>query len=352
MTQRKDKTRYSVIGAMAGSSMDGLDLAYTQFEINNGVWTYSLNECVTVPYEPDLHDQLQNAPGFTSEQQERLDHSFGQWIGEKISAFKKELPAIDLLGVHGHTVIHQPKQGISWQLGNGKEIASSCKIMTVTDFRSLDIAHGGEGAPLVPFGDFTLFADYDACLNLGGIANISLKSQQVAWDICPCNQVLDFFAKKLGKQFDEGGKLASQGSLDQSFYEQLSQLTFFAKKPPKSLPNKFIDEKILESISPLDGLHTYCQLIAQLICDSLPSASKPMKLLITGGGAFHTFLVRLIQEKLNGWEVEIPDKKLVNFKEALVFAFLALKKIRKEVNVLSSVTGASKDTSSGVIHTL
>jgi anhydro-N-acetylmuramic acid kinase len=343
------KTTYSVIGAMAGSSMDGIDLAHVCFEWTNNEWGYQLKKCETIPYTKNLHDELSQSSALSINQQQELDQHFGVWIGDKINAFKSDIGSVDLLGIHGHTVIHEPHNKISWQLGAGTAIASNTAITTVTDFRSLDIEHGGQGAPLVPFGDFLLFKDYDACLNLGGIANVSIKNDRTAWDICPCNQVLNFFSKKLGQPYDKGGELARQGSLDESFYTLISSMDYFLAQPPKSLPNNFIDHFILDSVDPLNGLHTYVHIIADEIAKNLPTTKKA-KLLATGGGAWNSFLIELLSMRLKGWSVHVPDEKTVAFKEAIVFAFLALKRFENEVNVLASVTGASKDTSSGVIH--
>ncbi len=334
---------------MAGSSMDGLDLAHVTFSQEQDEWTFEVEKATTFPYDPALFERLKTSPSIDLKKQQELDVDFGLWIAERINEFKSGINKVDLLGIHGHTVIHKPEDGISWQLGDGRIITKKTNILAVTDFRSLDVKLGGEGAPLVPLGDFLLFQEYDACLNLGGIANISLKKNQTAWDICPCNQVLNFFAEKLGKPFDEGGALARSGKIDQDFYSELSKLPYFSQSPPKSLPNNFISKEILDTINPLDGLKTYSQIIAEQISLNL-RAVDPGKILITGGGALNHFLVDSIKECLKDWEVIIPEKDLILFKESLVFAFLALKKFRNEINTLSSVTGASKDSSSGVIH--
>lgn len=319
------------------------------FAIENNKWSYEIRKCAIVPYEKEIYSQLEQARKLTLKEQQELDFRFGKWIGEKINLFKNDIEVIDLVGVHGHTVIHEPENKISWQLGRGDVIAKTTGNTTITEFRTKDVKSGGQGAPLVPYGDFTLFSDYDACLNLGGIANISVKKTQTAWDICPCNQVLNYFSKKLGKPFDEYGKLAKKGNLDSKFYSSVSETTFFSQAPPKSLPNHFIRTEVLEGVEALNGLHTYCQIVAEQIAGALRKIS-PGKLLITGGGAFNTYLISLIRDKLKGWNVVIPDSKLINFKESVIFAFLALKRIRSETNVLASVTGASKDSSSGVIH--
>lgn len=334
---------------MAGSSMDGLDLAHVLFTKSDSGWDYELGKCETLAFPEEVFVQLKESQHQPISIQKSLDIEFGKWIAQSIDNFKIDLNQIDLLGVHGHTVIHKPKECISWQLGDGATIAKEVGITTVTDFRSLDIEMGGQGAPLVPYGDFNLFDEYDACLNLGGIANISIQENQSAWDICPCNQVLNFFAEKLGNPFDKNGDFAKSGSLDSAFYKKLSDDSFFSMLPPKSLPNNYLSNELLDTIEPKKGLYTYCQFIADQIYNSI-SDGKGTSLLVTGGGAFNDFLTQEIRNRLPNWTVCIPNSDLVEFKESLVFAFLALKRFRNEINTLASVTGASKDTSSGVIH--
>ncbi|MEO1253880.1 MAG: anhydro-N-acetylmuramic acid kinase [Bacteroidota bacterium] len=341
---------YTVVGAMAGSSMDGLDLAIVTFKNipEESPWVFEVTASKTVSYPKKIHNSLENATELAIEALQVLDHQFGEWIANQIDSFI-DSKQIDLLGVHGHTVIHRPSDGISWQLGSGNTIAKTTGIPTVTDFRIKDIFHGGQGAPLVPMGDFMLFSDFDACLNLGGIANISLRKNQTAWDICPCNQVLNYFSAKLGKPFDAGGNLARNGKMDEHFFEQLSTLNFFTMKPPKSLPNGFITKDLLDQIVPMDGLHSYIHFIISQISKSL-SKSSAKNLLVTGGGAFNTYLIETLKKELTEIEVVIPHPEIINFKEAIIFGFLALLRKKEETNVLASVTGASKDTCSGVIH--
>ena len=343
---------YFVIGAMAGSSMDGLDLVQVSFEkkIANDAWIYVIHAHKTIAYPTIFYTKLKQSPNEETKKQHLLDTQFGEWIGKQINDFTKDSNyKIDLLGVHGHTVIHQPDTGISWQLGDGATIATITNIPTVTDFRSLDIRLGGQGAPLVPVGDFALFSNFDACLNLGGIANISFKKNQTAGDICPCNQVLNYFAKKLNKSYDAGGELARKGQLNVPFMELLANMPFFRLPFPKSLANNFIAAKILDSVNPLDGLHSYVFFMVKQI-SILLSNSDVKNLLVTGGGTFNVFLMKLLKRELPDLEIVIPSSKIVNFKEAIIFAFLALKKHLGEVNVLASVTGARRDSISGVIH--
>lgn len=340
-----------VLGGMAGSSMDGFDVALIKFFSQGNKWHFDLIACETIAYPELLLEKLQMAPMATLDVQGKLDKELGIWFGNEISAFLKGKKEPDLLSIHGHTLVHKPKEGISWQLGDGKEIASITGIKTVTDFRTKDLTYGGEGAPLVPVGDFELFGQYDACLNLGGIANVSIRNKRTAGDICPCNQLLNHFARKLGVDYDHDGEHASNGKVDVEFVERLASIPYFDLPFPKSLPNQFIPEEILENIEPMAGLSSSCEFIATQVARSLYDLKIPSpKLLISGGGAFNSYLVNELRNKLPDWEVIIPSDDIVSFREAVIFGFLGMKRLIGEVNVLGSVTGATEDTSSGVIH--
>lgn len=344
---------YTVIGVMAGSSMDGLDIAEVTLQTTgSGDWRFELGPCETVQYTTAIYDALLGAPSLNQHQQKKLDQTFGQWVGQQLLSFiNSNMSTAQLLAVHGHTLVHQPSKKISWQLGDGQAIATTCNTPTVTNFRDLDVQLGGQGAPLVPKGDFDLFGSYDACVNLGGIANVSLSAQHTAWDVSPCNQVLNFFAQQLGYPYDAQGSLAKQGMLHAPFLEYLESIPYFYQKPPKSLPNQYIDKQKLANVKPIDGLCTYTEFVAKTLAQNLAAYSMHNgRVLLTGGGAFNCHLVERIKAYMTGWEVIVPHEKIVSYKEALVFAYLGLLKSLDEVNVLKSVTGACRDSSSGVIH--
>lgn len=345
------KREFIVLGGMAGSSMDGLDLALLKLFVENTKWHFQIMKCETIEYPTDLYARLKTAPSQSTEDQKNLDDIFGSWIAQKIKTFLQHTKTPELFAIHGHTVMHTPDKKISWQLGNGQLIADLTKILTISDFRSLDIELGGQGAPLVPFGDFNLFDKYDACLNLGGIANISIQSSRLAGDICPCNQVLNHYARQLGLPFDASGNQSKEGSIDHVFLKQIEEIPFFAKPFPKSLANDSIPQSLLDKVKPKVGLRSYTEFIANQVAFSLQNVkANDAKLLITGGGAFNSFLVSRIKASLPDWKIVTPDADLISFKEAIIFAFLGLMRIQNEINVLSTVTGASRDSSSGVIH--
>lgn len=340
---------------MAGSSMDGLDLGLVRFQKLDHHWTYDLKKSGTVVYPESLRKKLADAPAYTHNQQEALDLIFGEWIGDEINKFTEKC-RVDLLAIHGHTILHDPDKGRSWQLGDGHCIACRTGIATVTDFRSADIKLGGQGAPLVPFGDFELFSSYHACLNLGGIANISLRDLKLAGDIAPCNQVFNFYAQQLGHRFDNEGQLARLGTIDHQFINSLKTIPFFDQPFPKSLPNQFIPEKLLRRVAPKDGLKSYAYFLSSCL-KKVPRGTTVMqtrgenpRMLITGGGAYNTFLMEELKTTLPQWDLQVPSPLIIDFKEAIIFAFLGLKKQRAEINVLASCTGASADSCSGEIH--
>jgi len=345
------KKVYRAVGGMAGSSMDGLDLVKADFWKENEKWRFNIiGEGITITYSVDLFERLSSSANLSLSDQQQLDVDFGLWIGGHIKNFLGQ-EEVDVLAVHGHTLFHVPEEGVSWQLGAGEQIAAQSGILTVTNFRTEDITKGGQGAPLVPLGDFELFSEYDACLNLGGIANLSIKRQRIAGDICPCNQVLNYYASKLGKEYDEEGEFARSGAIDLHFYASLEANDFFQCSFPKSLPNHFLSSELLNTVTPLVGLRTYSDFIADQVVKSLLASDQSTgKLLVSGGGAFNSFLIELIQEKLSNWEVIVPSHDIVCFKEALIFGLLGLKRILGEINVLSSVTGAQSDSSSGTVH--
>ncbi len=338
---------YTVLGVMAGSSMDGLDVALIDFILDNN-WHFTLRDCATIAYPRPLFHELKNAPKRSFEEKKSLDIRYGTWIGKRIKSFLGKR-AVELIAVHGHTVLHEPSNKISWQLGSGKEIAGITGIQTVTDFRTLDVSFGGQGAPLVPLGDFELFGSNHACLNLGGIANISIKESKTAWDIAPCNQVLNYYASRLGIPYDDQGKMARKGKFNEEYVKKISFNTYFNQLPPKSLQNAFIPQEVLDTVNPHDGLSSYCHFLSNQITKDLVEYGAG-RLLVTGGGAFNTFLIELISGHLHGWEVILPKKDIVSYKEAIIFGFLGVKKIRNEINVLHSVTGSESDSVSGVIH--
>jgi len=347
--------KYRVIGVMSGTSLDGIDIAYCEF-VKDTRWAYKILAAETIEYSSDWKKKLNNLINENALEYVSTDIELGKLLGNSVKEFitKNKIEA-DFISSHGHTIFHQPARSITSQIGNGAAIASTCKTPVICDFRTKDVFLGGQGAPLVPIGDKFLFGDFDYCLNLGGIANISYEenSKRRAFDICPVNQPLNFLANLIGLEYDNGGETAAQGNLNSELLEQLNLLSFYEQRPPKSLGREWIDEHFISIIDnfkiPIpDILRTVCEHIASQISKVLPN-DPSKKMIITGGGAYNSFLIQLLKLKTNVALV-IPEDKLIQYKEALIFAFLGVLRIRNENNCLSSVTGASEDCCSGSVY--
>jgi anhydro-N-acetylmuramic acid kinase len=352
---------YKVIGLMSGTSLDGLDIAYCVFKEKKGKWHFEIKKAETVKYPIALFNKLNSATTLSGYELANLNISLSEYWGKKTSNFiaKYKLKP-DFISSHGHTVFHQPQKGLSLQIGSGAVLSALCKLPVICDFRTTDVATGGQGAPLVPIGDELLFKNFDFCLNLGGISNISFqkKDKRIAFDISACNILLNFLANKKDKKYDKNGAMARKGKLNKLLFEQLNQPDYFNALPPKSLGIEWIKKEqitLLEKsdLSVEDKLNTVCEHIAFQISKAINAKNKikPKQLLVTGGGAFNTFLIERIKYHLPpNIELIVPDKNTVSFKEALIFAFLGVLRWRKKVNCLKSVTGAQKDTIGGCIY--
>ena len=351
------KDSYNIIGVMSGTSLDGIDLAHINFTIKNNVWSYTILSCETISYDAFWLNNLRNAVDFSMSELEFLNHNYTKLLGKIISEFihHHRIENIDAVCSHGHTILHQPKKGITLQIGNLPEIATYTHQKVVCDFRVQDVKLGGQGAPLVPIGDRILFSQYDYCLNLGGFSNVSFEqnNNRLAFDISPVNTVLNFYANKLGLDYDDKGKISRSGNLNLELFEALNSLEYYSKTFPKSLGYEFVKQIILPLIetfviSTEDKMHTFTEHIAFQTAKSLPI--KAGKLLATGGGSYNDFLIERMKFHLPKIKIIIPDSKTLEFKEALIFGLLGVLKLRGEINVLKSVTGSETDHSSGVIY--
>jgi anhydro-N-acetylmuramic acid kinase len=349
---------YTAIGVMSGSSLDGLDLCLCSFTHTSGQWLFKIIRAETIPYTPAWKLRLSDAQNISAHEYARLDFEFGRFIGSQVKRFCKAYPgSIDLIASHGHTIFHQPASGFTSQVGNGAAIAATARIQTVSDFRSMDIVVGGQGAPLVPMGDEFLFPGYSFCVNLGGFSNISyvFKKKRVAFDICPVNTVLNDQAGILGQDYDKGGMLGRSGKEIKSLLQKLNALPFYSQKPPKSLGREWISNFIQPLLQEYRGdthdvLYTFYHHISDQISTVLNQVGKTKrKVLLTGGGAHNTFLVELLANKTRH-ELVLPPPEIINYKEALIFAFLGILRLRLQANCLSSVTGAGYDSSSGALY--
>lgn len=350
------KQTYNVIGVMSGTSLDGIDLAHIHFSITDGKWNFEILEAETVPYDDIWVKTLKAAVDFSEWELKKLNEDYTVLLAKVIENFieKHKLQNLDAVCSHGHTILHQPQNGFTLQIGNLPEIANILNQTVVCDFRVNDVALGGQGAPLVPIGDRILFADYEYCLNLGGFSNVSFEQngERIAFDISPVNTVLNFYANQLGLDYDDKGIISKSGQLNARLLSDLNGLEYYRKPFPKSLGFEFVKETVLPlmekySIPTEDKMRTFTEHIANQIASALPK--KEGKLLATGGGTYNAFLIERIQFWLPDLEIIIPDRKTIEFKEALIFALLGVLRLRNEINVLSSVTGAKCDHSSGSI---
>jgi len=357
----KIKNSYNVIGVMSGTSLDGIDICLCNFLFENEDWKFSIQNAETVFYDKSWVFRLSGAHGISDSELEQLDLDYTLYLSDIILGFisRNQINNIDFISSHGHTIFHQPSKKITYQIGNRVELNELTNIPVVCDFRMQDVKLGGQGAPLVPIGDLLLFRDYSHCLNLGGFSNISVKSNNnnnnnnniVAYDICPVNIVLNKYSKLIGFDFDLDGKISKSGKINYNLLKLLNQIPFYNLTYPKSLGIEWVENKIFplidsHNLSVEDILRTFVEHIAIQISNNLKGVN--MRILVTGGGVKNKFLMQRIK-KISNHNFETISEKIINYKEALIFGFLGVLKIRNENNCLKSVTGACEDHSSGLI---
>jgi len=346
---------------MSGTSLDGLDLAYCHFAEEQGVWTFDINHTESITYGATQQNELKDAIRLGPEDLFQLHNSYGTWLGEQALDFMgKNQLAVDYIASHGHTTHHRPELGFTVQIGSGQHLANASKKPVICDFRTNDVALGGQGAPLVPIGDQLLFHEYDFCLNLGGISNISfdVKGKRIAYDIGLANMILNYITRSIDLEYDKGGALARSGSIHPEMLRNLNDLKYYLLPHPKSIGYEWFLEKVVPIVDSTEtttenllhtAVHHICEKIAQQIHRNTTKAGQ--KVLVTGGGALNTFLIDTLTEKLGAeTQVVVPEKRLIDFKEAMVFAFMGALRAEKQINVLRSVTGASRNSSSGVLY--
>ena len=341
------------LGAMSGTSLDGIDLALCRFSESEGRWNYQIIDAQTVNYTSDWIIKLGNAHLLGAEEFLLLHNEYGRYTGKLIEAFLRDKMIPGLVASHGHTIFHQPEKIFTFQLGNGASIAAVTGITTVCDFRNLDVALGGQGAPLVPTGDRLLFPEFDYCLNIGGFANISYEKngRRIAYDTCPANIILNQLALQKGYPYDVDGCLGASGTVNQSLLSKLNGLPYYHQEPPKSLGREWVDKQITPLLA-TSGLSVEDQAatVYEHVAFRISEAAVPTgRILVTGGGTKNRYLIEKLKQ-YSACQLFVPEEKLIDFKEALIFAFLGVLAIRRSVNVLSSVTGSTQDHIGGVIY--
>jgi anhydro-N-acetylmuramic acid kinase len=355
---------YRALGLMSGSSLDGLDIVFAEFIFESGSWRYELLATDCYEYDKEWKERLKNAIAMNALDYQLLHTEYGHYLGRMVNRFIEDNELhykVGLIASHGHTTFHMPHKKMTAQLGDGASIAAETGLPVVSDLRALDVAFGGQGAPIVPIGEKLLWKDYGMFLNLGGIANISFKGRDsyVAFDICPANAILNLLAALRGKEYDEDGIMASKGKVHAGILQQLNTQDYYRKPYPKSLANDFGTQVIFpllqeSGLSVEDALRTYVQHITQQVRKSIEgSETLPLnnRLMVTGGGALNSFLIGILRQELTDLKIEmvIPDQTTIKFKEALIMAFFGVLRWRQEYNILSSVTGAERDSIGGAV---
>lgn len=342
------------IGLMSGTSLDGLDICLAEYKIESS--EFKIIKAETIGYSSYWYQKLKDSVLLSAEELTELNVEYGFFLGDCVNQFihRNNIRQIDFIASHGHTVFHNPEKKYTLQIGRGEAIFSKTGIPVIYDFRTADVIYGGQGAPLVPIGDENLFSGYDACLNLGGFSNISFKRNQkrIAFDICPVNIVLNRLAEKLGQEFDKDGLIARKGVKNKELTEKLDRLEFYRQEPPKSLGIEWCNENIFPLLSAFDEsveniISSFTEHISNQISAVL-NQNQIKNVLITGGGVYNKYLIELLTSKTET-EIIIPEKEIIEYKEALIFGWMGLLRLENQINVLSSVTGSIKNHSAGII---
>ena len=345
------------LGLMSGTSLDGLDMALCRFtKREDSTWHYDILKCATADLGDELRRRLAAADTLSGLDLMLLDRDFAAFSAQQVNRFLDGTDIRpDFIASHGQTIFHQPAKGLTVQIGSGAVIAALTGITTVCDFRTTDVALGGQGAPLVPIGDKLLFGSYEACLNLGGFSNISFDVNGIrkAFDICPCNMLLNRLSQKMELPFDKDGMNARDGYIYRPLLDRLNQLPFYQEEGAKSLGKEWFDAEVWplfeqSGLCVTDQLRTAVEHITTQITDIFKQ-HKIKSVLVTGGGAKNLFLMDRIRLFAPDTMVVIPQENVVDFKEAILFTFLGLLRLNGEANCLASVTGASADCCGGAV---
>ena len=344
-----------VLGIMSGSSIDGLDMALCDFLEQDGAVIYEAVACDSATFPQELHGRLLNLSSSTAFTFAETHVGLGKFIGEQARAFLETHGPSELIASHGHTAFHQPKAGFTSQIGCGAQIAAKTGVPAIVDFRSKDVALGGQGAPLVPIGERDLFTGFDAYINLGGIANISVHQggKVTGMDVCFCNQPLNYLAGLAGKAYDADGAMGRTGKVDEVLLARMACLPCLTTAPLFTLGREHFEQEFLpllndEDLSIPDRLATSVEHTARLLANYM-QGKNIQRCLVTGGGAFNGFLMERLRTRTSV-ELVVPDERTVAFKEAIIFAYLGWLRWHGKPNALASVTGSSRDSIGGAVY--
>jgi len=352
------QTSYNIAGLMSGSSLDGLDIAFCKLSKQNENWSYEFLHTITIPFPKKVTEILTSLSESSGiEAIESADNYFGSWMADTIENEISKHPEylLDAIVSHGHTIYHRPDKGITLQIGSGQIMANTTGIPVINNIRQADVNAGGQGAPLVPITDELLFSEFDCCINIGGISNISFvrNNRRIGFDICAANQLLNALSNQLGLAYDEGGSIAATGKIDTTLLQQLDDIPFLKLSPPKSLDNYTVQEFWIKQCIDAKGLTkdilaTATEHIAKQIGSAI-NESSAQSVLITGGGAYNTTLISGIS-RYGGIEFKPAAAQLIEYKESLAMALMGALFLRNEVNCIPSVTGALQAVRAGELH--
>ncbi len=354
---------------MSGSSLDGLDIAYTHYQQSGPRWTYEIVHADCYGYSPAWKERLSAATLLSAADYCLLHTDYGRYVAEQVNHFIDSNALhhkVDLVSSHGHTTFHDPVRHMTAQLGDGAAIAAGTGLSVVSDLRAMDVALGGQGAPIVPIGEKLLLPGYQWLLNLGGIANLSARTgdQYIAFDVCPANRILNLLAEELGKDYDEDGRIAASGQIHSGLLDELNALDYYKQPYPKSLANEFGTGVVYPLIRKYrlpveDALRTCVAHLCTQIALAVQKVEKGIdrtapdaqQLLVTGGGALNSFVVMELEDLFRPMDIQVvvPEKNLLLYKEAVIMGLIGVLRWREEVNVLSSVTGARYDSINGAL---
>ena len=353
----KNKNTISIIGLMSGTSLDGLDVACCEFECYEEKYNYKILAAHTYPYSEQWKKRLETLPKQDAFTYAKTHVEYGHLMGEFVKKFMKDYNvSANYISSHGHTIFHQPQIQLTSQIGDGAALAAAAGLSVICDFRAMDVALNGQGAPLVPIGDKLLFADYQYCLNIGGITNISFDENGIrkAFDISIANMALNYFAQKQGLPFDTDGLLAKTGKIQPDLLKELNAIPYYKNYKSKSLGREWFETVILPIIFCYNcaNINILSTLVEHIACQiGRVTSGKPNgKMLLTGGGVKNSFLVERIAAYSPNIQLIIPDNLLVDYKEAMIFAFLGYLRVNKQINCLKTVTGAKNDHVAGAVY--
>ncbi|SEQ68639.1 anhydro-N-acetylmuramic acid kinase [Piscibacillus halophilus] len=384
------KKEMTVVGLMSGTSLDGVDVAITKFQMVDQKIDFESLFFETYPFELELKNRLQRLVLPTAQSPDissmnfLLGEVFGEAVNKAIIDSGLRFEDIDLVSSHGQTIFHNvteqnddPYHRLNTlQIGDISVIAERTGITTIGDFRTRDVAVGGQGAPLVPFADYTLFRSENfgrVLVNVGGITNLTVlpkgcKSDDViAYDSGPGNMLIDafvYFYTNGEKSFDENGKLASEGEIDYDWLNQLLKNPYYYKSPPKSTGREEFGydyaktlwtEAEALNVKPINRITTITALtshtLAKAIVDHLEQG-QIQEIYLSGGGWHNPTLVQFVEDLLpSGLTIKSTEELGIHSdaKEAIVFALLGFLGFNKHFNNLPAATGATKNVIMGKI---